>query len=160
MPQLFPGLLYVIVITVVFTAALVSLTAAFLLSQARAIVRKRSLGPIFSKGNTWRVSKLRPILTTLAGVLISVKDESANRLLTTFKRPAELRLYKEYFYVRPLFSPSAYLIPVEDLLETSVADGTLVALFKHDDHDITLRCKSYNLVKWVNTLNRLILDHK
>jgi len=158
MLQLMPGLLYVIVITAVFTTLLIGLTAVLLLSQARAIVRKRCLGPIFSTTNTLRMLKVRPSLVTIAGVLISVKDESANRLLTTFKRPAELRLYDEFFYVRPFFSSSAYLIPLEETLEASLVDGALVLTFQHDDHRITLRCKSYRIVKWFNALNRRIED--
>ncbi len=97
MLQLMPGLLYVIVITVIFAALLIGGTAVSLLTQARAIVRKRYIGPVFSESNTKKVSKLRPVLVTAAGVLISVKDETTNRLLTTFKRPAELRLYDDFF---------------------------------------------------------------
>ena len=145
-----------IVITVVFTVLLIGGTAASLLTQARAIVRKRYIGPVFSESNTKKVSKLRPVLVTATGVLISVKDETTNRLLTTFKRPAELRLYDEFFFARPFFSSSAYLVPLRDVLETSIVDNTLVITFKHDDREITLRCKSYNLAKWINTLNRLI----
>ncbi|MGZ4940235.1 MAG: hypothetical protein ACXV4Z_07155 [Halobacteriota archaeon] len=158
MLQLMPGLLYVIVITAVFTILLIGFTAVFLLSQARAIVRKRYLGPIFSEANTLRMLKVRPSLVTIAGVLISVKDESTSRLLTIFKRPAELRLYDEFFYVRPFFSSSAYLIPLEETLEASLVDKVLVVMFQHDDHRITLRCRSYNIAKWFNALNRRIED--
>lgn len=160
MLQLMPGLLYVIVITVVFTVLLIGGTAASLLTQARAIVRKRYIGPVFSEGNTKKVSKLRPVLVTTTGVLISVKDERTNRLLTTFKRPAELRLYDECFFARPFLSSSAYLIPLKNVLDASIVNNTLVVAFKHDNREITLRCKSYNLAKWFNSLNRLISDHK
>jgi len=158
MLQLMPGLLYVIVITAVFTVLLIGLTAVSLLSQARAIVRKRYLGPLISRTNTWRVLKMRPRLVTIAGVLINVKDESANRLLTTFKRPAELRLYDEFFYVRPFFSSSAYLIPLEETLEASLVNDVLVIAFQRDGHRITLRCRSYNIAKWFNALNKRIAD--
>ncbi|MGZ4903238.1 MAG: hypothetical protein ACXVIG_00690 [Halobacteriota archaeon] len=160
MLQLLPGLLYVIVITAVFTALLISFTAVFLLTQARAVVRKRYLGPVFSKGNTWQVLKLRPLLITIMGVLICVRDEGTRRSLITFKRPAELRLYDKFFYCRPFFSSGAYLIPLKDTLETSFVNNTLTLIFEHDDREITIRCKSYGLVKWRETLNRLISDHK
>ncbi len=160
MLQLMPGLFYVVIITAVFTILLVSFTAVFLLTQARAIVRKRYLGELFSSANTRKVLKVRPLLATAAGMLVSVKAEDTNRLLTTFKRPAQLRLYTEFFYVRPLFSTGAYLIPLTDILESSLADGTLVIAFTHDDHKFLLQCASYNLSKWSDALNRLVRDHK
>ncbi len=101
---------------------------------------------------------MRPRLVTIAGVLVNVKDESANRLLTTFKRPAELRLYDDFFYVRPFFSSSAYLIPLEETLEASLVNDVLVIGFQHDGHRITLRCRSYNIAKWFNALNKRIAD--
>ncbi len=159
MPQLIPGLLYVIVITVVFTVVLITATAASLLTQARAIVRKRSIGPVLSQSNTKKVAALRPTFATL-GTLVNVKDETINRLLTTFKRPAELRLYDEFFYVRPLFSSSAYLIPLKETLNISLVNKTLIITFQHDDHNIALRCKSRNRAKWFDALNRRIPDHK
>ena len=48
MVQLMPGLLYVVVLTALFTVLLVSFTAISLLSQARAIVRQRYIGSVFS----------------------------------------------------------------------------------------------------------------
>ncbi len=158
MLQLLPGLLYVIVITAIFTALLIGGTAVFLLTQARAITRKRSLGTVFSYRNTRKVLKLRPLLVTRAGVLLSVKDENVNRLLTTFRMPAEFRLYNEFLYVRPYFSSSAYLVPLEDMREASLTDDTLVMAFEHDDHKIVLRCKTRARAKWCNTLNKLITN--
>ncbi len=155
-----PGILYVIVITAVFTALLISFTAAFLLTQARAIVRRRYLGSLFSNNNVMKAAKVRPLQITLAGMLISVKDEETQRKLTTFKRPAELRLYQEFFYIRPFFSPSAYLIPLKKIRRVSMIKHTLVVSFEHEDREITLRCKSYNLARWFNALNRRISDHK
>ena len=72
--QLIPGLLYVIVLTAVFTVLLVSLTAASLLSQARTIVRQRYIGSVVSKRNVYKVAKLRPIRATAAAILLQVKD--------------------------------------------------------------------------------------
>ncbi len=158
MVQLLPGLLYVLVITVVFTALLIGGTAIVLLTQARAIVRRRSLGSVVSKGNVRKALKFKTLLITRAGLLVSVQDESINRKLTTFTRPAELRLSAESLYVRPIFSRSAYLVPLIDVLETSLEGSTLVIAFTCDDHRIVLRCKTTAREKWFNTLNKLIAN--
>jgi hypothetical protein len=160
MVQLFPGLLYVFIITVLFTVLLVSFTAASLLSQARAIVRQRYVGSVFSKKNVKKVAKLRPILVTMAAMLLNVKDVESNRLLTTFKRPAALRLYEKCFYVRPYFSSGAYLIQNRDIKAISIVNGTLNVEFMREDRVILLQCRGYNLLNWRDSLNALILDHK
>jgi len=160
MVQLFPGLLYVFIITVLFTVLLVSFTAASLLSQARAIVRQRYVGSVFSKKNVKKVAKFRPILVTMTAMLLDVKDVESNRLLTTFKRPAALRLYEKCFYVRPYFSSGAYLIQNSDIKAISIVNDTLNVEFIREDRVILLQCRGYNLLNWRDSLNALILDHK
>jgi hypothetical protein len=160
MVQLFPGLLYVFLITVLFTVVLVSFTAVSLLSQARAIVRKRYIGSVFSKKNVKKVAKRHPILATMTAMLLNLKDVESNRLLTTFKRPAAMRLYKKCLYVKPYFSSGAYLIQNSDITGVSIVDGTLNVAFMQDDRVILLQCRSNNLSKWRDSLNALILDHK
>jgi len=160
MVQLFPGLLYVFIITVLFTVLLVSFTAVSLLSQARAIVRQRYVGSVFSKKNVKKVAKFRPILVTMTAMLLNVKDVESNRLLTTFKRPAALRLYEKCFYVRPYFSSGAYLIQNRDIKAISIVNGTLNVEFMREDRVILLQCRGYNLLNWRDSLNALILDHK
>jgi len=140
--QLIPGLLYVIVLTAVFTVLLVSLTAASLLSQARTIVRQRYIGSVVSKRNVYKVTKLRPIRATAAAILLQVKDIETNRLLTTFKRPAAMRLYEQCFYIRPYFTSGAYLIRVIDIANVSTTRNALVVTFVHEDRVIALQCRA------------------
>jgi len=156
MVQLIPGLLYVIVLTAIFTVLLVSLTAASLLSQARAIVRQRYLGPVVSKRNVYTVAKLRPIRATATAILLQVKDIETNRLLTTFKRPATMRLYEQYFYIKPYFTSGAYLIPVNDIDNVSTTSNALVITFTHEDRVIWLQCRACNISKWLDSLHLLI----
>jgi hypothetical protein len=160
MVQLFPGLLYVFILTVLFTVVLVSFTAASLLSQARAIVRKRHIGSVFSDNNVKKVAKLRPVLATMTAVLLSLKDVESNRLLTTFKRPAAMRLYENCFYIRPYFSSSAYLVRNCDIITATIVNGTLNVTFEQEDRIILLQCRSLNLPTWHDSLNALILHHK
>jgi hypothetical protein len=160
MVQLFPGLLYVLVITVIFTALLVSLTAVSLLSQARSIVRQRYIGSVFSKNNVKKVAKFRPVLATMTAVLLYLKDVESNRLLTTLKRPATMRLYQKCFYVKPYFSSGAYLVQNRDIKAVSIVNGTLNVTFMQEDRMILLQCRGQNLAKWCDSLNALILSHK
>lgn len=155
-----PGLLYVIVLTVIFTVLLVGFTAASLLSQARAIVRQRYLGSVFRRRNIREVAKLRPILATATAVLVQVKDVETNRLLTTFQRPATVRLYKRCLYVKPHFAASAYLIGVSDITQVSVASHELLVTFTHKDRAIALQCRLSNPTKWRDALDSLISNHK
>jgi len=160
MVQLFPGLLYVLIITVLFTVLLVSFTAVSLLSQARAIVRKRYIGSVFSKKNVKKVAKRRPILATMTAVLLNLRDVESNRLLTTFKRPAAMRLYQKCFFVKPYFSSGAYLVQNSDIKTVSIVNGALNVTFMQEDRIILLQCRGYNLSKWRDSLNALIMNHK
>jgi len=160
MVQLFPGLLYVFIVTVLFTVLLISFTAVSLLSQARAIVRHRYIGSAFSKKNIKKVAKFRPVLATMTAVLLNLKDVETNRLLTTFRRPAAMRLYQKCFYVKPYFSSGAYLVQNSEIKAVSIVNGTLNVTFMQEDRIILLQCRGYNLSKWRDSLNALILDHK
>jgi hypothetical protein len=160
MVQLFPGLLYVLIITVLFTVLLVSFTAVSLLSQARAIVRKRYIGSVFSNKNVKKVAKRRPILATMTAVLLNLTDVESDRLLTTFKRPAAMRLYQKCFFVKPYFSSGAYLVQNSDIKAVSIVNGALNVTFMQEDRIILLQCRGYNLSKWRDSLNALILNHK
>ena len=160
MVQYFPGLLYVFIVTVVFTVLLVSFTAISLLSQARAIVRQRYVGSVFSKKNIKKVAKFRPVLATMTAVLLNVKDVESNRLLTTFRRPAAMRLYETCFYIRPYFSSGAYLVQNSDIKAVSIVNDTLNVEFKREDRIILLQCRGHNLLKWRDSLNALFLNHK
>jgi hypothetical protein len=160
MVQLFPGLFYVIILTVIFTVLLVSFTAASLLSQARAIVRQRYIGAVLSKKNVKKVANFRPILATMTAVLLNLKDVESNRLLTTFKRPAAMRLYMKCLYVQPFFSSGAYLVQISDIKAASIVQNTLNVTFAREDRIILLQCRCHNLSKWCDSLNTLILNHK
>ena len=160
MVQLIPGLLYVVVLTAVFTVLLVSLTAASLLSQARAIVRQRYLGPVVSKRNVYKVAKLRPIRASATAILLQVKDLETNRLLTTFKRPAAMKLYEECFYIKPYFTSGAYLIRVNDIANVSTTSNALVVTFAHEDRVIALQCRAPHISKWRDSLHLVISTHK
>jgi len=160
MVQLMPGLLYVIVLTALFTVLLVSFTAVSLLSQARAIVRQRYIGSVFSKKNVQKVARLRPILATKTAVLLTLKDVETDRLLTTFKRPAAMRLYDKCFYVRPYLSSGAYLVRLSDIETVSIAHDSLQVAFTQADRTILLQCRGHNLLQWRDSLDWLILNHK
>jgi len=160
MVQLFPGLLYVFIVTVLFTVLLISFTAVSLLSQARAIVRHRYIGSAFSNKNIKKVAKFRPVLATMTAVLLNLKDVETNRLLTTFRRPAAMRLYQKCLYVKPYFSSGAYLVQNSEIKAVSIVNGTLNVTFMQEDRIILLQCRGYNLSKWRDSLNALILDHK
>jgi hypothetical protein len=160
MLQLIPGLLYVIVLTAVFTVLLVSFTAASLLSQARAIVRQRYLGSVVSRRNVYKVAKLRPILATPTALLLQVKDVETDRLLTTFKRPASMRLYNQCFYIKPYFASGAYLLGIDDIDNVSTASNALVVTFAHEDRVIVLQCRAPHISKWRDSLRSLISNHK
>jgi hypothetical protein len=160
MVQLIPGLLYVIVLTAIFTVLLVSLTAVSLLSQARAIVRQRYLGSVVSRRNVYKVAKLRPILATATAILLQVKDVETNRLLTTFKRPAAMRLYEKCLYIKPYFTSGAYLIRVDDIDNVSTTSNALAVTFAHEDRVIVLQCRARKLSKWRDSLHWLISSRK
>jgi hypothetical protein len=160
MVQLMPGLLYVVVITVLFTVLLVSFTAVSLLSQARGIVRKRYIGSVFGKKNVKKVAGLRPIMATMTAVLLTLKDLETDRLLTTSKRPAVMRLYEKCFYMRPYLSSGAYLVRMSDIDSVSTVNGILVVGFTQADRTIVLQCQGHNLSAWRDSLNRLISNHK
>lgn len=160
MPQLMPGLLYVFIVTAVFTVLLISATAVLLLSSARAIVRRRYISSIFGEKNVAKASKSRPILAKPVGLLLSIEDAETNRLLTTFKRPAELRLYQDFFYARPYFSRSAYLIQIEAIHEISITGNVLVLALEYQGRRIIVKCWARNLANWRNRLERLISEHK
>jgi hypothetical protein len=150
-----PGILYVIVLTVAFTVLLVSFTAASLLSQARAIVRQRYLRSVFSRRNVKRVAKLRPIRATVTAVLLQVQDVETNRLLTTFKRPATVRLYERCLYVRPHFASGAYLVRKNTIDDVSIKDNALLVTFTHEGRAIALRCRVSNPSKWLDSFRAL-----
>jgi len=156
MLQLMPGLLYVFIITAVFTVLLISATAVFLLSSARAIVHRRYLNSVFNEKNVAKASKSRPILAKPVGFLLSIEDAETHRLLTTFKKPAELRLYHDFFYLRPYFSRSAYLIQIEAIHDISFTGNILVLALEHRGRRIIVKCWARNLGNWRNRLKRLI----
>ncbi|MEI7827785.1 MAG: hypothetical protein WCI87_08345 [Euryarchaeota archaeon] len=160
MVQLMPGLLYVVLLTALFTVLLVSFTAVSLLSQARGIVRKRYIGSVFSKKNVKKVAKRQPLLATMTAMLLALKDVETDRLLTTFKRPAMMRLYEKCFYVKPYFSSGAYLVRMSDINTVSTVNGILVVTFTQADRTIVLQCRGHNLSNWRDSLNRLISNHK
>jgi hypothetical protein len=160
MVQFFPGLLYVVVLTALFTVLLVSLTAVSLLAQARAIVRQRYIGPVFSTKNVNTVAKLQPVLATRTAVLLKLRDVESNRLMTTFKWPAAMKLYTKCFYVRPFFSSGAYLVRISDVKTVSIVDHTLQVVFTQGDRTIVLQCRGNNPSKWLESFNALILNHK
>ena len=160
MVQLMPGLLYVVVLTALFTVLLVSFTAVSLLSQARSIVRQRYIGSVFSNKNVKKVARLQPILATKTAVLLTLKDVETDRLLTTFKRPAAMRLYDKCFYVRPYLSSGAYLVRLSDIETVSIAHDTLQVAFTQVDRTIVLQCRGHNLLQWRDSLDWLILNHK
>jgi len=160
MVQLMPGLLYVVLLTALFTVLLVSFTAVSLLSQARGIVRKRYIGSVFSKKNVKKVAKRQPLLATMTAMLLALKDVETDRLLTTFKRPAMMRLYEKCFYVKPYFSSGAYLVRMSDINTVSTVNGILVVTFTQADRTIVLQCRGHNLSNWRDSLNRRISNHK
>jgi hypothetical protein len=160
MVQFFPGLLYVVILTALFTVLLVSLTAVSLLAQARAIVRQRYIGPVFSKKNVNTVAKRQPVLATMRAVLLNIRDVESNRLMTTFKWPAAIRLYTKCFYVKPFFSSGAYLVRIGDIKTVLIVDNTLQVTFMQGDRTIVLHCRCNNPSKWLESFNSLILNHK
>jgi hypothetical protein len=160
MVQLLPGLLYVVVITALFTVLLVTFTAAALLSQARAIVRQRYIGSVFSTKNVEKVARLQPRLATLTAVLLNLKDVETNRLLTTFKRPAAMRLFEKCFYVRPYLSSGAYLVQISDIDTISTVNSKLVVAFTHADRTIVLQCRGRNISTWRDSLSWLVSNDK
>jgi len=106
------------------------------LSQARAIVRRRYLGSVVSRSNVDKVAKRRPILATATAVLLEVKDVETNRLLSTFKRPATMRLYEQCFYIKPYFYARCVSYRVNDIDNVSTASNALVVTFVHEDRVI------------------------
>lgn len=160
MAQLMPGLLYVAIITTIFTVLLVSLTAVSLLSQARAIVRQRYIGTVYSRKNVELVARLKPVLATMTALLLAIRDVETNRELTTFKRPAALRLYENWLYLRPYFSPGAYLVPLSDITCVSIVKDALVVEFSHGERTIALRCRCQSRSTWQDSLNRLSSNYK
>jgi hypothetical protein len=160
MAQLMPGLLYVAIITAIFTVLLVSLTAVSLLSQARAIVRQRYIGDVYSRKNVEIVGRRKPILATVTAVLLSIRDVETDRELTAFKRPTTMRLYENWFYVRPHFSSGAYLVPLGDITRVSIVNDALAVAFSHGERTIVLRCRCKNLANWQDSLSRPRSNHK
>jgi hypothetical protein len=160
MAQLMPGLLYVIVTTAIFTVLLVSLTAVSLLSQARAIVRRRYIGTVYSRKNIEIVGRRKPVLATITAVLQSVRDVETDRELTTFKRPATVRLYENWFYLKPHFSSGAYLVPLSDVTSVSITNDALAVAFSHGERTLVLLCRCKDLSNWQDSLNRLRSNHK
>jgi hypothetical protein len=160
MTQLMPGLLYVAILTGIFTVLLVSLTAVSLLSQARAIVRQRYIGTVYSRKNIEIVGGIKPILATLTALLLALRDVETARNLTTFKRPAAMRLYEKWLYLRPYFSSGAYLVPLSDITRVSVTKDALAVAFSHGERTIVLHCRCSSLSKWQDSLNRLSSIHK
>jgi hypothetical protein len=96
----------------------------------------------------------------MTAVLLNLKDVESNRLLTTFKRPAAMRLYQKCFFVKPYFSSGAYLVQNSDIKTVSIVNGALNVTFMQEDRIILLQCRGYNLSKWRDSLNALIMNHK
>ena len=160
MAQLMPGLLYVVILTAIFTVLLVSLTALSLLSQARAIARQRYIGSLYSHKNLELVGRHKPVLATMTAVMQSIRDVETDRQLTTFKRPATVRLYENWFYVKPHFSSGAYLLPLSDITSVSVINDALAVAFSHGERTVVLQCRCKNPTNWQDSLNRLRFNHK
>jgi hypothetical protein len=160
MAQLMPGLLYVAIITAIFTVLLVSLTAVSLLSQARAIVRQRYIGTVYGRKNVEIVGRRKPVLATVMAVLLSIRDAETDRELTAFKRPATMRLYENWLYLRPHFSSGAYLVPLGDITRVSIVNDALAVAFSHGERTIVLHCRCKNLANWQDSLSRLCSNHK
>jgi hypothetical protein len=160
MVQLMPGLLYVVIITAVFTVLLVGLTAVSLLSQARAIARRRFIGTVYSRKNVEILGRHKPVLATMTAVLQSIRDMETDRELTTFKRPATVRLYENWFYLRPHFSSGAYLVPLSNITSVSTINDALAVTFSHGERSIALQYRCKNLSNWRDSLNRLRSNHK
>lgn len=149
------GIVLVIVLTLIFTIALVGGTAVFLLSSARAIVHKRSIGDVYSKANVKKKARLKPIEHTYSAVLINIRDVSINRLLTTFKRPGEIKLFKDSLYFKPYFSRRAYLISMIDVTDVSV-NGRKVSLeFSRDDRKINMLYYVRSALSWCEAIQKL-----
>ncbi len=149
------GILLVIVLTVIFTIALVGGTAVFLLSSARAIVHERSIGNVYSKANIKKMARLKPIAHTHGAVLINIRNISINRYLTTFKRPGEIKLFKDSLYFKPHFSGRAYLISMIDVTDVSVNGKKVTLEFNREDRKIVMQYCVRNALLWFEAIQKL-----
>jgi hypothetical protein len=149
------GVLLVIVLTIIFTVALVGGTAVFLLASARAIVHERSIGDVYSKANIKKWGRLKPIAHTYGAVLTYVRDVSINRFLTTFKRPGEIKLFKDALYFKPYLTRRAYLISMIDVTDVSI-NGRKVALeFNRGDRKINMQYCVRDASQWCEAIQKL-----
>lgn len=154
------GILLVIVLTLIFTVMLVGGTAIFLLSSARAIVHRRSIGDLYSKANIKKGARFKPILHNYGAVLINVRNESIKRFLTTFSRPGEIKLFEKSLYFKPYFSGRAYLINIIDVTDVDV-DGREVTLeFSRGDQQIKMQYLVKNASQWLTTIQELKSKYK
>lgn len=158
--QLMPGLLYVVIFTAIFTVLLVGLTAVSLLSQARAIARRRYIGTVYSRKNVEIVGRHKPVLATMTAVLQSIRDMETDRELTMLKRPASVRLYENCLWLKPHFSSGAYLVPLSDITSVSITNDALAVAFSCGERTAVLQCRCKNLSNWQDSLNRLRFNHK
>jgi hypothetical protein len=149
------GILLVLVLTLIFTIALVGGTAVWLLSSARAIVHQRSIGNVYSKTNVKKMARLKPIAHTYSAVLINIRDVSINRWLTTFKRPGEIKLFKDSLYFKPYFSGRAYLISMIDVSDVSVNGRKVTLEFIREDRKIDMQYCVRNALLWFETIQKL-----
>ncbi len=130
-------------------------TAAFLLSSARAIVHERSIGNVYSKANIKKKAKLKPIAHTYSAVLINIRDVSINRFLTAFKRPGEIKLFKDSLYFKPYFSGRAYLISMIDVTDVSVNGRKVTLEFSRGDRKINMQYCVRNALLWFEAIQKL-----
>lgn len=149
------GILLVIILTLIFTIVLVGGTAVWLLSSARAIVHKRSIGNVYSKANAKKMARLKPIAHTYAAILISIRDVSINRYLTTFKMPGEIKLFNDSLYFKPYFSGRAYLINTSDITNVSVNGRKVNLEFSREDRKISVQYRVRNALLWVEAIQKL-----
>lgn len=153
------AILFVIILTLIFTIMLVGGTAIFLLSSARAIVHTRSVGDVYSGLNIKKAAQLKPILHNYA-VLINVRDETINRFLTTFNRPGVIKLFEESLYFRPYFSRRAYLISMIDVTSTSIEGRKIALEFGRGAQQIKMLYLVRNASKWLTAIQELKSKHK
>ena len=127
----------------------------FLLSSARAIVHERSIGNIYSKANIKKMAKLKPIAHSYSAVLTNIRDVSINRYLTTFKRPGEIKLFKDSLYFKPYFSGRAYLISMIDVTDVSVNGKKVTLEFSREDRKINVQYCVRNALLWFEAIQKL-----
>ncbi len=149
------GILLVVVLTLIFTIVLVGGTAVWLLSSARAIVHERSIGNVYSKANVKKTARLKPIAHTYSAVLIAIRDASVNRSLTTFKRPGEMKLFRDSLYFKPYFSGRAYLISMSDVTDVSVCGRKVSFEFSRGERQITVQYYVNNASLWFEAIKKM-----